>query len=325
MKIKNDCFKLKRKKIIIMDTNTLIEVIKSSTPVIQSSLSAVVGAVISTLFLRKNTNTTEFEKIKVGLFKQVASELLESGKMTYYEFYKCNNFLRVAELADEIRNDSKQDEETENKEYDFDWFVRFFDAVSAISNEDMQRLWAKILNGEIQQQGSFSFRTLETLRNLSQMEAEIFCNTASIVLNDAIIFSSLGDIGQDINEKYGFDNTVLRLLEECGLINGLRMQNQLTLEPDEAGGFSLDGKLLLFKNISDDSLILDYTCYNLTRVGLELFPVVYRPCEKNAYLIELGRAIREKYNTLQVSIHPINSMDEDSDSVSYDATIDLLN
>ena len=75
-----------------MDTNTLIEVIKSSTPVIQSSLSAVVGAVISTLFLRKNTNTTEFEKIKVGLFKQVASELLESGKMTCYEFYKCNNF-----------------------------------------------------------------------------------------------------------------------------------------------------------------------------------------------------------------------------------------
>lgn len=33
-----------------MDTNTLIEIIKNGTPIVQSSLSAIVGAVISTLF-----------------------------------------------------------------------------------------------------------------------------------------------------------------------------------------------------------------------------------------------------------------------------------
>lgn len=40
----------KQKKEIIMDTNTLIEIIKNGTPIVQSSLSAIVGAVISTLF-----------------------------------------------------------------------------------------------------------------------------------------------------------------------------------------------------------------------------------------------------------------------------------
>lgn len=306
-----------------MNTNTLIEIIKNGTPVAQSSLSAITGAIISTLFLKKNTNTTEFEKIKMGLFKEVTNDLLESGKMTYYEFYKCNNFLKVAKMADEMRETSCEDNKI-NKEYDFDWFIKFFDAVGTISNENMQKLWAKILSGEIQQQGSFSFRALETMRNMSRYEAEVFMNTASIVLDNTIIFSSLEEIGQEINEKYGFNNETLRLLEECGILNGLRMQNQLELEVGEAGGFELDGKLLLFKNIAQEPIILNYTCYNLTRVGIELFPVVYMPKENNTYLFDIGRVMRDKFDTLQVSIHPINGFDEDAESISYDANINLL-
>jgi len=306
-----------------MDTTTLIEIIKNATPIVQPSLSAIVGAVISTLFLRKNTGTTEFEKIKMGLFKEAATELLDNGKMTYYEFYKCNNFLKVAELADEMK-DSTNTENRHNIEYDFDWFVRFFDSVGTISNENMQRLWAKILNGEIQQQGSFSFRTLETMYNLSQHEAEIFSNATSIVLDGTFIFCSLEGIGQQINENYGFDNNVLRLLEECGLLNGLMIQTQLTLEVGESGGFEHEGKLLLFKNISEENLELDYTCYNLTRVGLELFPVVHIERENNAYLFELGRAIQDKFDELQVTIHPINGFNYETESISYDENINLL-
>ena len=306
-----------------MDTNTLIEIIKNGTPIVQSSLSAIVGAVISTLFLKKNTGTTEFEKIKMGLFKEAATELLDNGKMTYYEFYKCNNFFRIAELADQM-SESSDDRNRQSTEYDFDWFVRFFDSVGTISNENMQQLWARILNGEIQQQGSFSFRTLETMYNMSQHEAEIFARVASIVLDDAIIFSSLDGIGQEINECFGFDNNVLRLLEECGLINGLRMQNKLELEPGEAGGFEHEGKLLLFKNITEEIVELDYTCYNLTRVGLELFPVVHIEREDNTYLYELGREIREKFDKLQVTVHPVNGFDYETETISYDANINLL-
>ncbi len=223
-----------------MDTNTLIEIIKNGTPIVQSSLSAIVGAVISTLFLRKNTGTTEFEKIKMGLFKEAATELLDNGKMTYYEFYKCNNFFKIAKLADKMK-DSSNANNRQDIEYDLDWFVRFFDSVGTISNENMQQIWAKILNGEIQQQGSFSFRTLETMHNMSQHEAEIFANVTSLVLDGTFIFSSLDGIGQEVNENYGFDNNILRLLEECGLINGLRMQSQLVLEAGEAGGFEHEG------------------------------------------------------------------------------------
>ena len=76
-----------------MDGNTLIEVIKTELPVISSSVSAIVGAIITTLFLRKNTSTTEFEKVKAGKFSLVIDQLLESGKMSYLEYYRCRNFL----------------------------------------------------------------------------------------------------------------------------------------------------------------------------------------------------------------------------------------
>lgn len=305
-----------------MNTTTLIEIIKNA-PVVQSSLSAVVGAVISTLFLKKNTKTTEFEKIKMGLFKEAVTELLDNGKMTYYEFYKCNNFLKIAQLADKMRDTSRVDEQ-QSIEYDFDWFVRFFDAVGTISNENMQQLWARILNGEIRQQGSFSFRALETMRNMSQYEAEIFSNITSIILDGTILFSSLEGIGQEINERHGLDNSVLRLLEECGVLNGLRMQNRLELDGGESGGFEHEGRLLLITNMSNETFVLDYTCYNLTRVGIELYPVVHVIQEDNTYLFELGRAIRSKFDMLQVSIYPINRFDAKTESISYDASIDLL-
>lgn len=87
--------------------------------------------------------------------------------------------------------------------------------------------------------------------------------------------------------------------------------NQLEFEPGEWGGFELDGELLLFQNVTEGKLIFNYTCYNLTRVGLELYPVVYTACENNTYLQELGRALREKNDALKVSIHPISNMDTD--------------
>ena len=37
-----------------MDENALIEVIKSGMPVLNSSVSVIAGAIVTTLFLRKN-------------------------------------------------------------------------------------------------------------------------------------------------------------------------------------------------------------------------------------------------------------------------------
>ena len=92
-----------------MEPTKIIEFL-NQIPDFSNSVSSIVGAIITAVFLRRNTQTQEFEKIKANKFGEVVNDLLESGKMTLTEYYKTKNFLKIAEMADsmvqEKRNNS---------------------------------------------------------------------------------------------------------------------------------------------------------------------------------------------------------------------------
>jgi len=155
-----------------MNGTEIITLLSNNLPAVSSIVESVTGGVFTAIFLRHDTSTTEFEKVKAGQFKEVADELLNAGKMSYTEYYKANNFLKVAQKADEFY--AEMHHEDEHKPYDFDWFVRFYEAVGNISNEEMQDLWAKILAGELNEPFSFSLRTIDVLKNLGKKDAELF-------------------------------------------------------------------------------------------------------------------------------------------------------
>ena len=144
-----------------MNGTEIIAFLSDGLETMSSAVGPVAGALFTAIFLRHNTKTDEFEKIKAGQFKEVADDLLMSGKMTYTEYYKANNFLAVAKKADSYYKEHPRTEEQGT--YDFDWFVRFFEAVGNVSDETMQNLWAKILAGEIAHPSTFSLKTLDVM------------------------------------------------------------------------------------------------------------------------------------------------------------------
>lgn len=153
------------------------------------SVSGFVGAIISTLFLRKNIQVKEFEKIKANKFSEVINDLLENGNMTYYEYYKCKNFLKIAKIADAYfgvnkDTDSSKSHSDECAKYDIDWFIKFYDYASSINNEDMQYLWAHILASEISSPGKIPNFLLYSLSMMRREQAEFFCNIARFALLD---------------------------------------------------------------------------------------------------------------------------------------------
>jgi uncharacterized repeat protein (TIGR03899 family) len=79
--------------------------------------------------------------------------------------------------AEELRNEVDVSEE----EVDRDWISRFFNIVQDISNDEIQIIWSKILAGEIKQPNSYSFRTLDLMRNLSVKDAKLFQVLANYV------------------------------------------------------------------------------------------------------------------------------------------------
>ena len=147
-----------------MDGNALILCLQNGLET-ASKVGPIVGAIFAAIFLRKNTKDVEFEKLKAGKFREVADRLLASGYMTYTEFYKAANFLHVAELADQVFKQDYQNKADENQKYDFDWYMRFYDIVGNISDEEMQALWARILAGEIHRKGTYSLQLLDILKN----------------------------------------------------------------------------------------------------------------------------------------------------------------
>ena len=64
-----------------MNGNELISLL--SVALNNSVVLAITGAIIASIFLRRDTSTKEFEIIKAGHFKGAIDSLLKTGKMTY--------------------------------------------------------------------------------------------------------------------------------------------------------------------------------------------------------------------------------------------------
>ena len=166
----------------LLTPETIDMIVNTGKALITSpAVQGVVSSLITTLFVRRGENIKVVEALKAKEFEKVTEELLETGRLSYVEFYKCKNFLKIAERADEMiaachgdNSGREQDERDDRVKFSFDWLMRFFDAVGNISNEDLQQLWGRVLASEIARPKACSLRTLDMIRNMSPEEAKFF-------------------------------------------------------------------------------------------------------------------------------------------------------
>lgn len=221
----------------------------------------------------------------------------------------------------------KPEKRAESEPIDFDWFLRFFDAAGNIRNEDMQSLWSKVLAGEIQNPGKFSLRTLETLRNMTVREALIFKRISSLILSETdgtkFVFCDAETCDSDLNERYGICTPDSLLLEECGLLNSLQIDNHVVFYNDDASGFMNGNNLvLLFRPKRDDVNFFRYKSYPITQTASQLLPIVQDEME-DTYLLDLGNLLRTEHSEdVIVTAHTVLGIS--GDELDIDLDHDLL-
>lgn len=88
---------------------------------------------------------------------------------------KLLNLEKVLEKALEFCPDT---ETVEN--IDADWFFSFVEMAENIYSATMQEIWGKIFAAEISAPGTFSIRTLKTLKELTQRDAQIFQSAVAL-------------------------------------------------------------------------------------------------------------------------------------------------
>lgn len=291
-----------------MNGTEIITFLSNNFPTVMTAVGSVTGGLFTAIFLRHNTSATEFEKIKVGQFKEVADNLLESGKMTYTEYYKANNFLQVAKKADEYYAEMQHDQA--KTAYDFDWFVRFYEAVGNISDEEMQELWAKILAGEIARPSSFSLKTIDTLRNISRNDAELFVKLCShsFGLCDQRLFLPRYD---DYLDKRGIQYSDIMKLNEYGLIfNNGTISLNLTINKEPQILFINNELLMTIASVDEKVVEASISQYPFTEVGRELALLIKQSATDDDF-IDLGREISERNKNYKLGVYKVISWHDD--------------
>lgn len=252
-----------------------------------SVISKGIGTIYKPRAIRKEADSKAYE---IEIIEEAKSKALINGKELEAESYiriqervlfkekerqkSIDNVVEIA--AEQLNNETNISDEP----VDVDWSKRFFNIVQDISDEEMHRIWGRILAGETKQPNSFSLRTLEFLKNLSKQEAEIFVKFAElkIVSGDKNIIYTKSE-SQFLDKEFGITFAELLLMVELGLLiskDNLEFSFKPTAEIGEANVLYYGEKVIVLlrgKNVPKQPIeILAFT-----KIGVELSKLIPQP------------------------------------------------
>jgi len=209
------------------------------------------------------------------------------------------NINKTIGLAEEELLRSQQ--EPSEKEVDSDWLSRWRDHAKSTNNEELRQIWGRTLAGEVKSPGSYSLRTLEFIKNLSQEEA--------------VAISKLGQfaIGRSIFkcpqlEKQGINFNFLLQMDDLGIVNGVQGGQvsglELSFNSREADKFStvlVNRNQVLLIEAEDPKKKLAIGCYQISKIGTEVLSLGDFSANEE-YLRELGDEIKKKGFDVKIAL-----------------------
>lgn len=184
---------------------------------------------------------------------------------------------------------------------DKDWISRFFDECKDVSNEELQKIWGRLLAGEVALPDSCSRKTLAILKELSPWDCKLFTRLCHLIWSsgrnhfipyrkDVALESQLG--------KYNINYGELLHLENLGLMHSkFDISYSLNIKDKELNYFKL------IHSCSADDLsyeeentwVRKISVFPLSKYGIELFSVA-KPEPNNFYYEESIIMFKDFYN-----------------------------
>ncbi len=171
------------------------------------------------------------------------------------------------------------DDTVADRKVDADWASQFFGHAEDVGNEELQVLWAKLLASEIKRPGTISRRTLETVKNLTRSDCEIFAVLCSYVWQSDNARDTLVIFNDDWVERPGTAvycklQDLLAIID-CGLIENLSAYDDYGIR-NSVEKFSYFGVQYEFRCAHGSLLHVrsDAGKFQLTASGKELSKVV---------------------------------------------------
>jgi hypothetical protein len=120
----------------------------------------------------------EAEKIRaLGKIELSSIEQRAMNRLVAEETIKQEN---IETITDKAVKGLKEGAKPENLEKD--WIANFFDKCCLVSDDEMQRLWSRLLTGEANEPGTFSRRTIKLVASLDKKDAHLFTKIMSFAV-----------------------------------------------------------------------------------------------------------------------------------------------
>ena len=231
------------------------------------------------------------------------------------ELKRQKNINNVVAIAAQSLKDEK---EVSSEPVNPDWVTRFFDIAQDISDETMQDLWGRILADEVKRPKSYSFRTLDVLRNITREEAELFEKAAQYVLYDGSYY--LYNFSGKANENMPIEYENVARLIEIGLIQpgSSVTQNYYCDETSTNTAYLFYGKkYVALIEITPELKKVSFPIYSLTRAGVELYHLIpFIP--DLAYLEQVLQRISKTNKKCHIKYAALTKLDYAKEEFVYD-------
>ena len=178
---------------------------------------------------------------------------------------------------------------------DEDWLFRWRDSVCMVSSDELRSIWGRVLAGEIKSPGSFSLRTLEFLKNISQEEALSIAKLAPFVLRNQCIFKNEKILDSE-GINFGFLLGLQNLGITCGVDAGALSRTTSSNKPNKFSELLISHDRVLVVTREDSSKNMTLPIYGLTSLGQQVFKLGSFKSHE-IYLRSVGQAIcRQGFN-----------------------------
>ncbi len=181
--------------------------------------------------------------------------------------------------------------ETESvNDLDEDWLIKWRDKAAKTSSEDLQMLWGRILAGEVQSPGLFSYRTLDFLSSITFEEAVLIGRLKELVINDVFVFnSSSNGIAMSSPLAPVLSSFEVAELEEMGIITQIATGGMIFSDSINSGTKNLytfrcnDLAVELRRGSSPVETFVIHV-YPLTKIGRELMKLSDVKANQDAFM-----------------------------------------
>ena len=179
-----------------------------------------------------------------------------------------------------------------------DWINVYFESAKNTSDTCMQQVWAKVLAKELECPDSFSYKTLDVLKNMSVKEYSVFERMNELVIDEYVL-------DEKICRNYGLEYLDMVMLSENGLLNLNYSVSKNTVPINDTMDFVYNGFLIRVKNNTNHEIKYKKDVHLLTSAAMELRMIV-PPTANLKYAKDFARSIKTEEPELEITVHLIN-------------------